>query len=339
MITLVAAVLRLHRLGALSLWMDEGFTAWAASMRWSEFVPMVTMREANMGAYFLFMRAWSWLGDSETMLRLPSALASIASVPVLFILARRMFDARVALVAAALVAVHSGLLVYAQEARGYSIFVLLILISWIFLLRVLERPSPANCAGYVLVSTLSVYMHFFGVLSLVAQGVGLVAGGDARTPWRRLAICAAAIAVLLLPIAGFVLFRDVGQIGWTARVRSHAGIRALAVMAGATLGNYRSVPGIATLAAYGAAVGLSAIALMRAASRRDQSYRMLSLAFAGAFVPLVVAMIVSVEKEIVIPRYLIECVPFAMILAAAGVCSLESNRRATVAAVALIALG
>jgi 4-amino-4-deoxy-L-arabinose transferase-like glycosyltransferase len=334
-----AAALRLFRLGALSVWLDEGWTAAHVSLPWSRFVAVHTTREANMGLYNLVMRAWLTFGDSETWLRLPSALASIAAVAALYALARRMFGVRVGLVAAALLAVHSGAIIYAQEARGYSLLVLMVLLSWVFLLRVLERPGLGNCAGFVVMSVFSVYTHFFAALSLAAQGIALIAVRDARTPWRRLAACAAVIVIALAPLGYFVLYRDVGQIGWTEQMRGGALMRTLAFMAGVTLHQYRTVLGIGTLVAYGVALALSAVAWMRVVRAKSPSELSFTLAWSGAAVPLAAAALVSVVKPVLIPRYLIECIPFVMLLAAAGVCAIERRRVATAAIAALICLG
>ncbi|MGH7863639.1 MAG: glycosyltransferase family 39 protein [Candidatus Binataceae bacterium] len=338
-ITSVGAALRLHRLGAQSFWTDESLTAWISSTPWSVFIATVTQREANMSVYFLLARWWMVLGDSEAFLRLPSALASIATVPLLYLLARQMFSERVAIGSAALVAVHSGALRYAQEARGYSMLVLLVVLSWIFLLRVMERPSFGNCVVYVVVSVLGVYTHFFGALGLLAQATALLAVRDERTPWRKLLGCAGAIAILLLPIAYFVISRDVGQIGWAALMRRHALARTISALFGIAPGNYRTPMGLATLAAYTAALSLSAIAWIRAAREWGREFLMYTLAWAGLTVPLLVAVGVSLAKDVLIPRYLSECAPFAVMLVAAGVGYFDRRRAGAVAIAALIGIG
>lgn len=82
---------------------------------------LIGTRETNMALYFLILRVWIDLfGQSEAALRLPSAFASIATVPVLYCAGRRMFGATAGIVAALLFALAPSSVYYAQEARGYS---------------------------------------------------------------------------------------------------------------------------------------------------------------------------------------------------------------------------
>ncbi len=63
------------------------------------------------------------LGDGEVALRLPSALAGIATVPVAWLIGSELAGRRAAVLAAALVAVNPLFVWYSQEARAYALFV------------------------------------------------------------------------------------------------------------------------------------------------------------------------------------------------------------------------
>src|SRR5690242_15785637 len=76
----VGALLRLRHLGKKSLWLDEATSVGFARTSWPEFVTIVRTREANMVAYHLLLRAWIQLGTSEWVVRLLSALFSIATL-------------------------------------------------------------------------------------------------------------------------------------------------------------------------------------------------------------------------------------------------------------------
>src|SRR2546423_14969249 len=94
-IILVAAVLRMIFLGARSFWADEIVSAKLATDSWGGFWFWVSTREANMALYYLLLREWVRLGDSEAWARLLSALIGIVTIPVLYALARQLYEDRI----------------------------------------------------------------------------------------------------------------------------------------------------------------------------------------------------------------------------------------------------
>src|SRR6266576_3132432 len=94
-IVIVGAVLRLIFLGTRSFWADEIVSVKLATDNWGGFRFWILTREANMALYYLLLRAWVKLGDGEAWVRLLSALAGIAVIPVLYGLARRLYSERI----------------------------------------------------------------------------------------------------------------------------------------------------------------------------------------------------------------------------------------------------
>src|SRR5438477_4734179 len=105
-ITLLSALLRLRHLGGKSFWVDEAFSAVIAAAPWHDFWQQIRTTELNMLPYYLLLRAWIHLGNSEAWLRSLSALFGIATVPAVYLLGSRLFSTRVGLLSAALLAVH-----------------------------------------------------------------------------------------------------------------------------------------------------------------------------------------------------------------------------------------
>jgi uncharacterized membrane protein len=70
--------------------------------------------------YYLLLHAALRFGTSETTVRLPSAIVSVVSVGLLFVLGRRLVNRQVAWLAATLLAVSPLEIWYAQEARMYA---------------------------------------------------------------------------------------------------------------------------------------------------------------------------------------------------------------------------
>jgi len=68
------------------------------------------------------LKAWMFLGNSEAIIRLPSVFVTLVGLALLYLLARRLFNEKVALFSVILLALAPLDAWYAQEAR-MNIFV------------------------------------------------------------------------------------------------------------------------------------------------------------------------------------------------------------------------
>ncbi len=172
-ILLLAAGLRFHRLGAQSLWYDEG-VAYAHSQRaLPELIPRL-QRNVHVPAYFALLGWWQTVaGASEFALRAFSAFCSIISVAWAFALGKRLFQPAAGLAAAALVALNSFSIYYAQEARMYAMLAALAGGSmWLFIGFMRRRSAQWHWAiGLGLLNALGLYTHVVFALVILAQGL------------------------------------------------------------------------------------------------------------------------------------------------------------------------
>ena len=166
---------------------------------------------------------WGWVqifGVSPWALRLPSALFSAAAVPMVFLAGRRLFDGRVGILAAVLMAISPFQIEFAQLNRYYALMVLLGVTSVWTLLRALgvgeggdAGGRPRDWVGYVVVSTLLFYTQPMAIFTLAAVaaaiGVMTIRGGlrhrqQARFWGAQIAIVALAVPWLALPMVEVV---------------------------------------------------------------------------------------------------------------------------------------
>ena len=129
-VTLAGAGFRLYHLGSKSLWLDEGATVTLARMEWPHFVHVWWYGEASFqGAFFLLMRFWLHLGQSEFWVRLPAAhLWNRLHSDDLHCGAETGGHAS-ALASAAILAFSPTHVYYSQEARSYTMTILLVLLT------------------------------------------------------------------------------------------------------------------------------------------------------------------------------------------------------------------
>jgi len=324
--TLVALVLGLLFLGSKSFWLDESFSAAAARLSLAGLWHLAVDSQANMSLYYAALHEWRAVGDGEFALRSLSVLFAAAAVPVVWAVARRLFDETTAAVAAFLLALNQFLLQYAQEARGYSLAVLLASTASLLFLRAAERPTGGRLAAYALVGGLSLYAHLYCGLVLLAHAVAAALLHDGR---RRLAVPFAGIGLLALPLAVFVLFRDSGQVSFLSRPGPVELVKTFAHLGG----------GRAPVLAY-AALGLFALWAARrelAAPRSTAGWRW-SFLLLWALLPIVVSFVVSQAKPVYQPFYLIVCLPPVVIVVARGLVLLPTFRLRVAAAAVVLAL-
>jgi mannosyltransferase len=125
--------------------------------------------------YYWLLHYWVALfGTSEVAVRSLSVLFGALAIPVIYLLGRRLFNEEAGLLAALILAFSTLNVQYSQEARMYSLMVLLALLSMYFFLRLLHKSNLAIAAGYVLATTLMLYTHIYGLFVLLAQNIYLV---------------------------------------------------------------------------------------------------------------------------------------------------------------------
>lgn len=163
--TLVAALLRLYRLGHPSLWIDEQFTLAAAGLPgaivWRDLLdnvhgPLHTLAVAL---------AATLGGTSEWVLRLPSALAGIALVPAMGWLARTWTGRDTVAPAVWLTAGSPFLVWYSQECRNYAFLLLGATLATAALFELRERCETRGVARYALAAAAAALSNLsFGLL-------------------------------------------------------------------------------------------------------------------------------------------------------------------------------
>ena len=326
------AVLRLHHLGAESLWLDEAYSVATAR----ESLPGIvgeTARDVHPPLYYFGLHAWMLAaGETEAGARALSVLFSLATIVVAYRLARKLFDSTTAIVTAALLAVLPFQIEFAQEARMYALLALLSTLSMTSFVSLAERAQPRALAGYVVWTTLALYTHVYGLLLIAVQacamGLALWRHREGARAWvLRWAAGAAATGILFLPWM-FVIVEQIrrGQNGsWIPRPTSFELVWTLVAFAG-------SVPLLCVLVPT-AVFGLHHVWRDRPRAGMVDAF---TLSWLWMIVPVLVPFVLSrFSWPIFAPKYAIaSSVPFVM-LAARGVSALSRQRRWAV--VALIA--
>ena len=340
MLLVLGVVIRMQCLAYKPFWFDECFSAEVARIDWHNFVHLLWWREANMSLYYLLLRMWLQFGHSEFYIRSLSVVIAVATIPAIYWLARLLYDGRVALVAAALLAFNAYSVRYAQEARSYALFLLLATLSSAFLIAFIREPVRRNRVGYVLVSILAVYAHFYALLLLAAhwltmrwlgsdEGCTERSGAKLSAQLRRVWIT---IGVAVLPLLVFVAKTGAGPIRWIQRPGFRDLFEFFEHLAGAN--------GWPLLALCSVACVVAVWPLGKSLWTRGQAWEVWRCQFLLLWLvfPVLLTVLLSFARPVFLSRYMIFCLPALSILVAAGLVRLRQSWLLTVALTGILLL-
>lgn len=209
---LLALGLCLYQLTTRSLWLDESATVAIASQHGGAFGAALARDGGNMLGYYALLHVLiGAFGSGTLVLRLPSAVAAAATAGLVGVLALRLADRWVALLAGVFTAVSLSLVYWGQNARGYMPMVALVVASFVALHAVLEGGGPGPWLAYVVSTTAAVYFGLEAVLVIPAQLLALV---WFRARWRALLSAVAVTALCCVPLAVLAAERGGGQLFW-----------------------------------------------------------------------------------------------------------------------------
>jgi mannosyltransferase len=333
----LAAVLRLATLDQQSFWYDEAFTpvhvlhnSLGATLRG------VVDHENTPPLWYLI--AWAdarLFGDGTLALRLPSALAGVLTVPVVWAIAQQLAGRRAALIAAAIVAVNPLFVWYSQEARAYGLFVLMSALAMLCFVRALDEPTPRRMAAFAVAGALALLTHYFAVFLLLGMALWLLR----HRAQRRMALVAVAplavVGLALLPLISAQGGHGTQWIGrWALSSRLQAipqyfltgysgaplghGVEllvALPILAGAALGAWRlsARPAQADTAVSQSPSPGASPAFASVARLRRATLIALSIAACGVLLPIVLAVF---GADYLAPRNLVGAmIPLSVLIA------------------------
>jgi 4-amino-4-deoxy-L-arabinose transferase-like glycosyltransferase len=181
LITLLAFGLRAYRLNLQPLWWDEGYSLYFASMDLGAMVAG-TAGDIHPPLYYTLLHFWiSLLGSGAVAVRLLSVLAGTLTVPLFYLVGRRLVDGKVGMLASLVMAIAPFHIYYSQEVRMYGLVTLLGLLSVYFVLLLLEtwateskRRQILLWAGYVIVTLAAMYTQYYAAFIPLFQTVFVI---------------------------------------------------------------------------------------------------------------------------------------------------------------------
>ena len=315
----VALLLRLHGLGDKPFWLDEVTTLHRSAAGLHD-LTLEALHARHYPSYFALMGLVTWFGDSQFLLRLPSALFGAVGAALGCAIGCRAAGRRSGIVAGLLMALSPFEVQLGQEARSYTLVSCLILASLWGLVRLGERPEaeglPWQRSGlrpawlaYALgtagaLNVLNVAVPWLVASNLAAAAIAGRAGRAGRVFLRNWGLVQALVLVLWAPsVIALVLFAESGAKGaeWAPPMTAASIWTTLAPVYLLRISDFvgdalapAAVPGLSLAVAAFAALG---------AWRLRRSPATLTILLCAAFVLPLALLLLSPFVPLLVPRY------------------------------------
>ncbi len=163
-ITLIGGGLRVVFLDKNGLWLDETFSVWLANYSVGEMLPWIVKIDQHPPLYYLLLHYWIALtGDTPYNLRLLSVLFGAGTIPMIYLIGKRLSGAVVGLAAAVFLALSPFNLYFAQETRMYTLLTFNAAVAIYALVRLLTDSRSVRPIG----SQFREYLHAWRTLGPV----------------------------------------------------------------------------------------------------------------------------------------------------------------------------
>jgi 4-amino-4-deoxy-L-arabinose transferase-like glycosyltransferase len=214
-LTVLAAVLRCVHLGLQSLWVDEMLTLTVATPKPGYPLGQLLLYNVHGPLHTLVVAIARRLSENEAWLRLPSAVAGVVAVPLLYAWVRPRFGPRTAGWAALLLAVNPLHIHYSQELRNYAFVVCFVLAGCVQLDRACAAWTRGRVTGLAALVAAAVLSNFSASFAFVAQSVCLFRSAPSpRVAFARWGMVTALVVLITAP--------------WIYRVTTYVDFRKLA---------------------------------------------------------------------------------------------------------------
>jgi hypothetical protein len=155
-ITLIGGGLRVLLLDSKGMWLDETFSVWLANHSVGDMLQWTVKIDQHPPLYYLLLHYWIALnGDTPYHVRLLSALFGAGTIPMIYLIGKRMSGVVMGLAAAVILALSPFNIGFAQETRMYTLLAFNAAVAIYALVRLLTDSRSVRPIG----SQFQEYLH------------------------------------------------------------------------------------------------------------------------------------------------------------------------------------
>jgi mannosyltransferase len=318
-----------------SIRLDEAQSLWQTNHSYRYLLHLVA-EDVHPPLYHLLLRTWRLvLGPEVETARALSLVFLLASVPIVYLLARTCLSRNWALVALVVFSCSPFAQWYGNEARMYSMLLFVTLVSQLLFVKVVTTGRTAAWLGYAVAAATGLYVHYFFAFVLVAQGLFLLAVARRLGRGAVLRMVGVAAFVLAAIAPWYLFFRANGSASGTRPSLPAPSSVDFSNVYSQFLFGFQSDAINTTVVSAWPLLVLAALAGVRIGGKVDRATAYL---IAAAFVPVLLAFVVShAITPFFLSRYMAPALPALLIVVVRFLSGLTAPV-ARVLAVALVAV-
>ena len=166
---IIGTFLRLYHLDFNSFWLDEAATHVFAQQSTGDYWQLLSsLGEVHPPLFYLVEKIILPFGTSEFLYRLFPALFGIATIPLFYMIGKKLFGWPVGIIMAALITFSPFHIQYSQDARMYTMLLFITALALIFYSEALESNNKNYWISFGLVSALAIWTHFMAFIFIGA---------------------------------------------------------------------------------------------------------------------------------------------------------------------------
>lgn len=156
-------------------WGDEIFSFTYSQKPWLDSIKF-WLWETNPPLHLVLLKLWFYIVPAtEFFARLLSLIIGVISVIFFYRLACKIFNEKIALLAAFFLSFHSYHIFISSTTRTYALLILLVILSADIFYRIfiLNEKTKKNTLWFIVINSLMLFSHLTGAITLFAQLVAL----------------------------------------------------------------------------------------------------------------------------------------------------------------------
>ncbi|MFH1641567.1 MAG: glycosyltransferase family 39 protein [Nanoarchaeota archaeon] len=165
--------LRFYNLSEESLWGDELATVKLSAQPLSYLLnPKINL---PVDTYHLILHyCMRIFGQSEFSVRFPAMIFGVFSIFVIYLIGKRVFNREIGIFSSLILAISPFHIHYSQEARAYSLLMLLSLTSTYYFMKLIKSNDHKYIIVYTISTLIGIYTHYFIFFLLLFQNIYLI---------------------------------------------------------------------------------------------------------------------------------------------------------------------